>query len=121
MASVLPAAWTSERMRAFPDLTMLTLYPGNDYLCSVPDVEGSFQDINIGGCVQECVPSSHSACSLAGYQCGAWVVILQNASRPRLPQQVSLVAGLQAAMLPAPPGSSSARCFAQTSTLRNPR
>lgn len=54
VASVLPAAWTSEQMRGFPALSMLTLYPGNDYLCSVPTVEGGFEDINIGACMCAC-------------------------------------------------------------------
>lgn len=44
--SVLPASW-SDPGQGFTSLTVLTLYPGNEYLCSVPDAEGSFQSINL--------------------------------------------------------------------------
>lgn len=44
--SVLPKSWTDPSL-GFTSLSILTLYPGNEYLCSVPDAEGSFQSINL--------------------------------------------------------------------------
>lgn len=46
--SALPDAWTSDRQRGFPALSVLTLFPGNDFLCSLPDPENGFQDVNLG-------------------------------------------------------------------------
>ena len=46
--SGLPKDWSSAGRRVFQSLSMLTLYPGNDYLCSIPDVEGGFLDVNRG-------------------------------------------------------------------------
>lgn len=49
--SGLPTSWSSAQKRGFPALSILTLYPGNDYLCSVPTVEGGFLDVNRGECL----------------------------------------------------------------------
>lgn len=55
--SALPQNWTEPTKRVFPALSVLTLYPGNDYLCSIPKVEDdpatdtsalAFQDPNLG-------------------------------------------------------------------------
>lgn len=46
--TALPGNWTTGPERGFPALSILTLYPGNDYLCSIPDDDGSFQDVNLG-------------------------------------------------------------------------
>lgn len=46
--TALPAAWTSPYARAFPALSSLVLYPGNDHICSLIDVDGSFKDVNLG-------------------------------------------------------------------------
>lgn len=44
--SLLPTAWFRTSERGFPSLSVLTLYPGNEYLCSVPDADLILQDIN---------------------------------------------------------------------------
>ena len=45
--TALPGNWTIGPERGFPSLSILTLYPGNDYLCSLPADDGSFEDVNI--------------------------------------------------------------------------
>ncbi len=48
--AALPKSWTAYNSpTSFPDLLDLVLYPGNTYICSVPDGEGGFLDINTGG------------------------------------------------------------------------
>ncbi|GAB4824167.1 hypothetical protein N2152v2_011213 [Parachlorella kessleri] len=45
--SALPSSWISPaKPPAFPDLTSLVLYPGNAYICSLPDGCGGFLDVN---------------------------------------------------------------------------
>lgn len=45
--SLLPLSWTTLQV-GFPALSILVLYPGNDYLCSIPDREGNLQSVNRG-------------------------------------------------------------------------
>lgn len=44
----LPDAWAGGVKRGFPQLKELVLYPGNEYICSVPDSDGQFRDVNLG-------------------------------------------------------------------------
>lgn len=46
--AVLPSTWTAAGTRGFQSLSMLTLYPGNDAICSVPSLDGGFDDVNLG-------------------------------------------------------------------------
>lgn len=46
--SALPSTWTSNTERGFPLLSYLALYPGNDYLCTLPNAEGTYNDVNLG-------------------------------------------------------------------------
>ena len=53
--SALPSSWTTPtKPPAFPDLEELVLYPGNACICSLPDGQGGFLDVNPGGWVGEC-------------------------------------------------------------------
>ena len=56
--TALPGNWTTGPERGFPSLSILTLYPGNEYLCSLPADDGSFQDVNLG----EPVAQAAAAC-----------------------------------------------------------
>ena len=50
-ASPLPDIWASGSKRGFPALKQLVLYPGNEYLCSIPnnDVNNlGYRDVNLG-------------------------------------------------------------------------
>lgn len=47
--AALPTEWTRRTVpRAFPQLEALVMYPGNTYICNLPDVEGGFQEVNGG-------------------------------------------------------------------------
>ena len=44
----LPGAWSAGTERGFSKLQNLWLYPGNEYLCSVPTNDDGFRDVNLG-------------------------------------------------------------------------
>lgn len=46
--ALLPSAWTLPQKRGFSSLSMLTLFPGNDNICSIPSTDGGFLDVNKG-------------------------------------------------------------------------
>lgn len=49
--SPLPDIWASGSKRGFPALKQLVLYPGNEYLCSIPNNDANvlgYRDVNLG-------------------------------------------------------------------------
>ncbi len=49
--SPLPDIWAAGTKRGFPMLKQLLLYPGNEYLCSIPDNDAQnlgYRDVNLG-------------------------------------------------------------------------